>query len=113
MQGSNTVQNPEEMMTMVVLLADVRNHEQRHPFGCHLQLFGVRTISWGVGVRGRPSELSAVDAGIWASAWGGWKGVPSMCSEEKPRIWALSDGGKSCQKGKQLRVKRQMFLVDD
>lgn len=70
-------------------------------------------------MRGRAPELSAVDTGlgIWASAQRGWKGIPSMCSEEQPRFWALPDGaggwGESCQKGRQPWVKRQMFLVDD
>ena len=36
-----------------------------------------------------------------------------MYLEKKPRTQALPDGEKSCQKGRQLWVKRQMFLVAD
>lgn len=59
MQGSNKVQNPEEMMVMVLLQPDVRKLERMHPLGAHLQLVGGRTISSAVRVRRRPSELSA------------------------------------------------------
>ena len=58
-RGSNKVQNPEERMVMVLMQPDVRKLEQMHPLGPHLQLFGGRTISSGVRVRCRPSELSA------------------------------------------------------
>lgn len=63
----------------------------------------------------RPSELSAVDTRlrVWAPAQGQRKGIISVCSEEHPGICAVPDGGKRCQKGKRLRVKRQMFLFDD
>lgn len=58
-QGSNKIQNPEEMMVMVLLQPDVRKLEQMHPLGPHLQFIGGRTIRSEVRVRRRPSELSA------------------------------------------------------